>query len=149
MSAAQPVTTRPPPVADAGEPETDDAGGLDRWLVVAAVVAGVALRGAALTGTLGRTDSDEVLSGLLARHLGTDGWPVFLWGQSYGGTIELGPLALSTALFGSTAAGLRLPVALLAAGNCVLIWRIARRLLPTRPAQVAGLLAWLGPPATV
>ena len=117
--------------------------------VAGGVVAGVALRAVALSGVLGRTDSDEVLSGLMARHLAGDGWPVFLWGQSYGGSLELAPLSVTTTLFGANAVGLRLPVVVLAAVNCVLVWRVARRILPARQAQVAGLLSWLGPPAAL
>jgi hypothetical protein len=152
---------RPPAMADDGrvvmspEVSAEDeraAAGADRLapaLLIGAVLAGVGLRVASLTGALGRTDSDEVLSGLMARHLGGDGWPVFLWGQGYGGSIELGPLAVSTALFGSNAVGLRLPVVLLAVANSLLVWRVARRILPPRQAQVAGLLSWLGPPTAV
>jgi 4-amino-4-deoxy-L-arabinose transferase-like glycosyltransferase len=118
-------------------------------LLVAGILAGALLRALALTATLGRTDSDEVLSGLMARHLVSDGWSPFLWGQSYGGSIQLGPLALSTTLFGPTAVGLRLPVVVLAVGNSLLVWRVARRILPAGQAQVAGLLSWLGPPTAL
>jgi 4-amino-4-deoxy-L-arabinose transferase-like glycosyltransferase len=129
----------------------DDAGErpLHRGVVAAGLTAGTVLRVAALSGTLGRTDSDEVLSGLMARHLTGDGWPVFLWGQGYGGTAQLGWITLSTTVFGSTSVGLRLPVVLVAVANTVLVWRVARRLLPARQAQVAGLLAWLGPPTAL
>jgi 4-amino-4-deoxy-L-arabinose transferase-like glycosyltransferase len=130
-------------------PRPPGPGPLPTALLAAGVLAGVVLRAWALTGSLGRTDSDEVLSGLMARHLAADGWGPFLWGQSYGGSIELGPLAVSTAVFGSTAVGLRLPVVLLAVANSVLVWRVARRILPAGQAQVAGLVSWLGPPTAL
>jgi hypothetical protein len=151
-----PLAVAAPPPPDPGMPAAPGGGTrpsvarrLPQPLLVMGVLAGVLLRALALTGSLGRTDSDEVLSGLMARHLVADGWGPFLWGQSYGGSIQLGPLALSTAWLGSTAIGLRLPVVLLAVANSLLVWRVARRILPAGQAQVAGLLSWLGPPTAL
>src|SRR4051794_27397309 len=77
------------------------------------------------------------------------GWPAFFWGQAYGGTAQLGPLALSRWLLGPSLLGLRAPTLLLAAANSVLVWRIARRLVPPVPAQLAGLLTWVGAPGAL
>ena len=73
------------------------------WRAVVAV--GVGLRLVVLFGPLGRPDSDEVIAGLMARHLGSDGLPAFFWGQHYGGTIEALPVAISLTLFGTSVAG--------------------------------------------
>ena len=65
--------------------------------------------GVILFGPLGRPDSDEVIAGLIARHIGSDGLPAFFWGQHYGGTIEALPVALSLKVFGTSVAALRVP----------------------------------------
>ncbi len=122
---------------------------LHRGLVVAVAVAGLALRMIILATPLGRPDADEVLSGLMARHVGTGTFPWFVWGQHYGGTIELLPVALSMRLFGDSALAMRLPTVVLGAVNCVVLWRVAARVLSPRRAQVAALLMWLGPAAAV
>jgi len=119
--------------------------------MVAAVVAiGVALRLAVMLGPLGRPDSDEVIAGLMARHLFADGgFPAYFAGQHYGGTIELVPLAASIRLFGTSVAALRAPTVVLAVLNALLVWRVGRRIMAEGPARVAGLLAWVWPPAAV
>jgi hypothetical protein len=122
---------------------------VDRWLVALAAIVGAMLRVAVLVSPLGQTDSDEVVIGLMARHIGRDGYPAFYWGQHYGGTVELVPVALSQWLFGSSIAALRLPTMVLAVVSSVLVWRVGRLLLSPRGAVVAGLLTWLGPPAAV
>ncbi len=118
-------------------------------VVAVVVLAGLALRAVILATPLGRPDADEVLSGLMARHVGADAFPWFVWGQHYGGTLELLPVALSMRLFGDSALAMRFPTVVLGAVNCVLVWRIATRVLSARRAQVAGLLVWLGPVAAV
>ena len=119
-----------------------------RWVVGLSVLAGVVLRAVVLFTSLGRPDSDEVIAGLMARHLG-DGFPAFFWGQHYGGTIELVPVAASLKLFGLSVPGLRVPTVVLAAVDAVLVWRCARRLMAEPSARVAGLLAWVWPAAAV
>ena len=119
------------------------------WLVGAVIVAGVVLRLVVLFGPLGRPDSDEAIAGLMARHLGSDGLPAFFWGQHYGGTIEALPVALSLKLFGTSVVGLRVPTLLLGVVNAVLVWRCGRRVMSEGRARVAGLLAWVWPPAVV
>lgn len=118
------------------------------WLVGLSILAGVVLRAIVLFTSLGRPDSDEVISGLMARHLG-DAFPAFFWGQHYGGTIELVPVAASLKLFGSSVPGLRVPTIVLSVVNAILVWRCARRMMPAGSAKVAGLLAWVWPAAAV
>ena len=148
MSAIIEVDEARPGAPSGGAPARPWAGP-GRLAVAAVVVAGVALRAVAVSGALGRPDSDEVLSSLLARHLWSDGWPAFLWGQHYGGTIEALPVAVSYALFGSSTFALRLPTLVLGVVAAVLVWRCALRLMPPGSARVAGLLAWVWPPAAV
>lgn len=138
-----------PATLDAVEPVRVETAHVDQRLIGLALVVGAVLRVAVLVSPLGRADSDEVVAGLMARHLGSDGFPLFFWGQHYGGTIELWPIALSQWLFGPSVLALRLPTIVLAVVSSVLVWRVARRLLSCRLAASAGLLTWLGPPAAV
>ena len=112
MSATAGVQrARPSPRADDRRVRSGRRPGRARrpWLVGVVVAAGVVLRLVVLFGPLGRPDSDEVIAGLIARHLGSDGLPAFYWGQHYGGTIEALPVALSLKLFGTSVAALRVP----------------------------------------
>jgi 4-amino-4-deoxy-L-arabinose transferase-like glycosyltransferase len=150
MKAAAVDADTPPERDDSGAAGADDGAGLGRPLVALAVAAGALLRVAALAGGPGLPDADEAIAGLMARDvLEGRGWPAFFWGQEYGGTAQLGPLALSRWLLGPSLPGLRVPTLLLAAANGVLVWRIAHRLMPPRPAQLAGLLMWVGAPAAL
>jgi hypothetical protein len=146
LDAGPDVPTCPGP----GDGPPPPASRLPGWVVATAVLAGAALRLVVLTGPLGRPDADEAITGLMARHvLAGDGFPLFFWGQRYGGTIELVPVTLATAVLGSSLFSLRLSTVVLAAVNAALLWRVAARLLPPLGAQVAGLLLWLGPPTAV
>jgi 4-amino-4-deoxy-L-arabinose transferase-like glycosyltransferase len=113
--------------------------------IVVAGVVGLGLRIAVLAGPLGRPNADEVLTALMARHLPSDGFPVFVWGQHYGGTAELLPVALSLRVFGWSATSLHLPDIGLAAAIAVLVWRLAIRVVDRRVALAAGLVAWVFP----
>ena len=119
-----------------------------RWVIGLSILAGGMLRGIVLFTSLGRPDSDEVIAGLMARHLG-ESFPAYFWGQHYGGTIELIPIAVSLKVFGTSVPGLRIPTIILAVVNAVLVWRCARRVMPAGNAQVAGLLAWVWPAAAL
>ena len=123
--------------------------GLAPWLIVAVAAAGVAVRLAILLSPIGRPDSDEVIAALMARNIGVDGFPTFFWGQQYGGTLELAGVAASLEVFGWSVGAMRVPTLVLGVVNAVLLWRIGRRWLPERQAQLAGLLVWVGPPAAV
>ncbi|HEY5153788.1 MAG TPA: glycosyltransferase family 39 protein, partial [Acidimicrobiales bacterium] len=145
-SLTQPADEVGSPAAPAGPDRATTGPG--RVVVGAALVAGVVLRVIVAFTALGRPDSDEVIAGLMARHLDS-GFPASFWGQHYGGTIELVPVWASLRVFGMSVPGLRVPTVALAVVNAVLVWRCARRLMPAGSAVVAGLLAWVWPAAVV
>src|SRR5437867_11346013 len=51
---------------------------------------------------------DEAGTGLMARHVLRGDFPMFYWGEDYGGTLESFLTAVSFALFGSSPVTLRL-----------------------------------------
>ena len=110
---------------------------------------GAGLRLAILLSPLGRPDADEVITVLMARNIVNDGYPVFFWGQHYGGTLEVLPVLVSLEVFGWSVAAMRIPTLVLVVVNALLVWRLGRRWLTERQAQLAGLLVWLGPPAAM
>lgn len=120
-----------------------------RLIVALGAVAGIGLRVAIHATALGRPDSDEVLTALMVRHLGDAGFPVFVWGQHYGGTAWLPVVAVSLGLLGDNLLGLRVPNLLLSVANVWLLYRLARRAFPEVWAALAGVLLWIGPPATL
>jgi 4-amino-4-deoxy-L-arabinose transferase-like glycosyltransferase len=93
----------------------------------------------------GYLDSDEAVPGLMARHFLHGEFSTFYWGQAYGGTAEVGVVAVIFAVGGSGAVTLRLASMLLYALGAVLLWRIGRRTIGEPAATVAALLVWLSP----
>src|SRR5438552_2573440 len=108
-----------------------------RALLVGAVVAvaaiGLAVRLWIMTGRLGVVDSDEAITGLMARHLLDGEFRAFIWRLSYQGTIATYPVALSFKLFGTSRFTLELPYLLMSVGATIIVWRIGVRFL--RPFQ--------------
>ncbi len=118
-------------------------------VVAAGIAAGVALRLLIYLTPLGRPDSDEVVAGLMVAHIPQTGFPVFFWGQDYGGTPELGPVWVGLTAFGFNIVGLRAATAVLGALNAWLLYRVARRRLPEPAARLAGVLLFTGPAAAL
>lgn len=119
-----------------------------RWwsiVVTLAVVAGIGLRVWIITGHLGALDADEAIVGSMAVHMRHGHLVAFYWGQEYGGSLEPLLTALVFAVAGTSVAGLKLVTAFLSAVAAVLVWRVARRIVDERTAQVAGLLFWVAP----
>ena len=116
-------------------------------LVVVAVLAllGLAVRIWIMTGRLGAIDSDEALTGLMARHVLDGEHRAFVWRLSYHGTIVTYPVAASFWLFGTSRVALELPFLLMSAGASVMIWRIGLRFLSPFQAIFAALAFWLWP----
>jgi hypothetical protein len=117
-------------------------------LAIAAITLGVVMRIWIATGGLGTLNADEAISGLMARALLDGDVEVFFWGQAYGGTLELVPLAASMALLGDQA-GLTIVPLLEAAGIGVLTYLLARRRLPVALSLAVVGLAAVAPAAAV
>ena len=114
-------------------------------VLVAAIVAGLALRAWLLTTSLGTLDADEAVWGLMARHVLDGELSTFYWGQPYGGTLEVFLTAPVFAVFGSSTLALKLVPAALFAFAAVLVWRVGRRTVGEPAARVAAVLFWIWP----
>ena len=115
-------------------------------LVGAAAAAGVALRVAVQTSSLGVPDGDEAVWGLMARHVLHGHVTAFFWGQAYGGTQEIILTAPLFAVFGSSMLLARLVPMALVAVAAILVWRIGRRTVGEPAATIAAALFWVWPP---
>ena len=94
-------------------------------------------------------NSDKALVGILARHLLAGHANAFLLGQPYGG-VEPYVVAATFGIFGSSSLTLQLPVVVLDAAACVLVWRAGRRLVRRRGiALVAAAAMWAAPQSVV
>jgi hypothetical protein len=114
-------------------------------IVVLFAAVGLGVRLWIMTGRLGVIDSDEAITGLMARHLLDGEFRAFVWRLSYHGTIATYPVALSFKLFGTSQFTLELPYLLMSAGATVMVWRIAVRFLRPFQAVFAALAFWLWP----
>lgn len=110
---------------------------------------GLGIRLWVMTGRLGAIDSDEAITGLMARHLLNGEFRAFFWRLAYSGTIVTYPIALSFKLFGSSRFTLELPYLLMSAGATVCIWRIGTRFLRPFQAIFAALAFWLWPALSI
>jgi hypothetical protein len=114
-------------------------------VVVALAALGLGVRLWIMTGRLGAIDSDEAITGLMARHLLDGELRAFMWRLSYQGTIVTWPVAASFWLFGSSRFTLELPFLLMSAGATVMVWRIGQRILSPFQAAFGALAFWLWP----
>ncbi len=137
------------PVGVAEAPATAPSRPRRNWLLLGTVVAlalvGLGVRLWIMTGRLGVIDSDEAITGLMARHLLDGEFRAFMWRLSYQGTIATYPVALSFKLFGTSQFTLELPYLLMSAGATVLVWRIGTRFLSPFQAAFGALTFWLWP----
>ena len=117
-----------------------------RIFVVGSIVILLLLRLYIALNPAGDLNADEAIVGLMARHILEGEHPVFYWGQTYGGTLEV---YLTAAVFwitdSSTAALRTVPFALFAASAFVL-WRIGKRFFGEPGATFAALLFLVWPP---
>ena len=113
--------------------------------VALAAVAGIALRIASLRGAYGASDSDEAVWALMSRHVLDGEFPVYFWGQGYGGTIEVYLAAPLVWAFGGGLGAARALALLLTAVATWLVWVVGRRALDPRRAAVAAALFWVWP----
>lgn len=149
MSIDAPPTGSAPAVGvvPTGEAAVGPTGGLAVWVVGLAGMAGLVLRLVALTGRLGALDSDEAVVGLMAGDI-LDGRPTaFFWGQHYAGTAETALVAAVFAVAGTGVVALKSVSLGLSAVAAVLVWRVGRRAVDERSAQVGALLLWVAPAA--
>jgi 4-amino-4-deoxy-L-arabinose transferase-like glycosyltransferase len=119
--------------------------------VSAGILLGIGFRVYVLAHHTGGFDSDEAVTGLIARHVLSHPFDhqAFFWGQSYGGTLAPIVAALPFAVFGSSATVLKLTEVLWHAVAALLVWRIGRRLLDDRAGVVAGVITWIWPALSV
>lgn len=118
-------------------------------LVPCAVVVGIAFRVWMLTSPIGLLDSDEAVVGLMARHMLEGEFPIFFWGQPYGGPHEALLAAGVFSVTGSSVVALKLVPAVLSAVAAVLTWRIGRRTVGDTAAAIGASLMWVWPMAFV
>ena len=117
--------------------------------VLAAIVAGAALRVWVLASPLGTLDADEAIVGLMARHVLDGELSVFYWGALYGGSQDAILAAAVFAVFGSSVVALKLVSVAIFAAAAVLVWRVGRRTVGEPAARIAAALFWLWPPFLV
>ena len=119
--------------------------------VAAGIALGVGFRIYALAHHTGGFDSDEAVTGLMARHLLSDplDHQAFYWGTNYGGTLSAMVAAVPFAVFGSSVLALKLTEVLWHAVAALLVWRIGRRLIDERAGIVAAVIVWVWPALTI
>lgn len=117
----------------------------DGVVVAAVVLGGLALRLWVVNSNLGPIDSDEAAGGLIARHFAQGEGATFLWGNSYGGTLEAILAAPLMAVTGASAVAWKSVMILLYGVTCLLTWRIGLRTVGPRAAVLAASLLWLAP----
>jgi hypothetical protein len=88
-------------------------------------------------------DADEAITGTMAQALLSNReWPVFYWGQPYGGSLEVGFVAALLALLPDTVLTLRLLPMASSAAIPFVIYAIGRRLYGRSGALVAAIAIW-------
>jgi hypothetical protein len=95
------------------------------------------------------TSSDEGVAGLIAQGALHGHFTAFYWGQTYGGTAEPELIALAFLVFGQSGVVAELVVGALAGVAAILTWRVALRIVPSKIAQLAGVLAWAAPAVAI
>jgi hypothetical protein len=83
-------------------------------------------------------DSDEAVLGLMARHLGQGEFPLFSYGQTYGGGFELLLAGALAWILPNTVVALRLAAATLALAAEYLLYRALAPAIPSRPPRLAA-----------
>jgi hypothetical protein len=115
-------------------------------VVLAAVLAGAIQRWWAAAHPIGTLTSDGAVIGLMALHLLHHGQlTAYMWGQSYGGSLEA---VLTAAVFVVAGAGtgqLLAATALSSALCAFALWRTGRHVVGEPAAQIAALVFWVWP----
>jgi hypothetical protein len=137
-------TPRPTEVSPAGRHD-----GLPAWLIATFAAAGAVLRWFVMAGPLGGLDSDEAVSALVSHEIRDGDIKALIPGLRAGGTLLAFPRAIVFELTGSNTVAAKLCEVAVFAVACVVVWRIGRRLFSERHGQIAALLMWIYPAATV
>jgi 4-amino-4-deoxy-L-arabinose transferase-like glycosyltransferase len=107
-------------------------GGYERWWMSA--------------HTIGTLTSDGAVVGLMALHLIHHGqFPAYMWGQSYGGSLEMLETAIVFVVAGIGTGQLLATTALTSFLAAFALWRAARRLVGEPAALLAALALWVWP----
>jgi 4-amino-4-deoxy-L-arabinose transferase-like glycosyltransferase len=114
-------------------------------LALAAIAFGIAMRVWIYRSSIGHLGTDEAVWGLMARHVLHGEVSAFFWGQAYGGTQEVFPVALLFWLFGTHLALMRVVPTLFAIAAGLVLWRAGRRLGGEVAGVCAALLLWVWP----
>jgi 4-amino-4-deoxy-L-arabinose transferase-like glycosyltransferase len=114
-------------------------------LVSLALASGIVLRIWILKSGLGALDSDEAVTGLMARHALHGEFSAFYWLNLYGGSQESLLAALVFAVANSSTLALKLVPLSLYGLSAFLVWLVGRRTVGGRAAVVAALLFWVWP----
>lgn len=122
---------------------------LPKWVVALGAAMGLALRFYVLSSPLGEIDGDEAVSALVSREVLDGRFTALIPGLKAGGTILAYPRAVVIALFGPSTDAAKLCEVAVFALACVAVWRLGARLFSELHGQVAGLLMWVYPAATV
>ncbi len=118
----------------------------DRLRLPAAVLVAAGLRlGLAGSGVV-PFNSDEAVVGLMARHILQGERPVFFYGQAYLGSLDAGLVAGAFALFGESAAAIRLVQVALFAGTVASTYLLGLRIYRSRWIAGAAALLLAVPP---
>jgi len=113
--------------------------------VAGAFALGVVLRVVIYRSSIGHLGTDEAVWGLMARHAAHGEISAFFWGQAYGGTQEVLPVALLFRIFGTHLLLMRLVPIAFSVAAIVVVWRIGRRLGGETVGLAAALLLWFWP----
>ena len=94
---------------------------------------------------MGALDSDEAISGLIARHMLQGEVSALYWLGNYGGTLESAVAAVVFAVVGSSVLALKLTTLGLYIAAAVLTWRVGIRTVGPHAAKAAAALFWIAP----
>src|SRR5919205_2191507 len=114
-------------------------------IAAAAIALGIGFRVAIYRSSIGHLGTDEAVWGLMARHAEHGELSAFFWGQAYGGTQEVLPVALLFRLFGTHLVLMRLVPVVFSLAAIFVVWRIGRRLGGDTVGLTAALLLWIWP----
>jgi hypothetical protein len=122
------------------------SGRLPAAVVLAAVLIGALQRWWVAAHPIGTLTSDGAVIGLMALHLLHHGQlTAYMWGESYGGSLEAVLTAAVFAVAGAGTGQLLATTAFSSALCAFALWRTGRRVVGEPAAQIAALAFWVWP----